>query len=141
MYLLFALAHGVPVFIAAAISESKVAIVCTAVVMVAVGVATGNPAYLFLDVLAVGVTSWICWSNISPSIKIPNQSPSKVSLFFGGMLKDLLSGFVGIAVILAVLMGGIIYYNRFLGNCADGKLQQMNLTFEQCNALHRKPKK
>lgn len=141
MYLLIALMHGVPVFIVSAIYETKAAVFGTAALMIAIGVLTGDPAYAVLDVVSVAVTMWICLRVMDPQAKSPSQTPSKASQFFGGMLKDLFQSVFGLAVAFAVLIAVIIFYNKTYGDCADSKLQQASMTFEQCRALQKKPKK
>ena len=140
MYLFIALLHAVPVFLVAAVSESKSATLATAVVMGAAGALTGSPVYTVLDILAVAATAWVCLQNIAVTPKSQTETPSKLGLFFSGMLSDLVSGVLTIAVILGGLFAAIIFYNRVYGECADSKLQQMNMSFEQCRAMHTRKK-
>ena len=64
MFLLIALAHAIPVFIAAAVAEKRSSVIWTALVMIAIGVMTGNPAYAALDIIAVAAVTWLCLSNM-----------------------------------------------------------------------------
>jgi len=140
MYLLIALLHAVPVFFVAAVTESKSATVITAVIMVAIGALTGSPAYIALDLLVVAVTAWICLQNTTPTSNSKNTSPSKLSLFFSGMLSDLVSIILTMSIAFGIFAVAIIFYNRTYGACSDRKLQEMKVNFEQCRALQTRKK-
>jgi len=116
-------------------TDSKAATLVTAAFMIAVGVLTGSPAYILMDVIAVGVATWISLNNITPTY---NSSESKIKLFFKGMLGELASGAFLIFIVFAIFAGGIIFYNRVLGDCADSKLAQLNMTFEQCRDAQKR---
>jgi len=135
MVLLIALLHAVPVFVLAALTGNKTAIFFTAVLMGIVGLFTGSPAYLFVDVIAVTFAAWVCMTNITSS---PNKKQSEVGIFFTGMLKDGISIVVTLGLVFVVLLGAIMGYNRFYGDCADTKLVAMGLTWEQCRDIYRK---
>lgn len=64
MFLLIALAHAIPVLIAAAVAERRTTVIWTALAMIAIGVMTGNPAYAALDIIAVAGATWLCLSNM-----------------------------------------------------------------------------
>jgi hypothetical protein len=89
MYLLIALAHGLPVFIVALTFETKGVVLFSAALMIAFGVLTGNPAYAILDFVSVAVTTWMCFGIIDSRVKNSREASSKIYLFFSRMLKDL----------------------------------------------------
>ena len=64
MFLLIALAHAIPVLIAAAVAERRTTVIWTALTMIAIGVMTGNPAYAALDIIAVAAATWLCLSSL-----------------------------------------------------------------------------
>ena len=140
MYLLIALLHAVPVFVVAAVTESKSATVITAVIMGAVGALTGSPAYIALDILAVVATAWVCLQNNSSTSRSKNETPSKLGLFFSGMLSDLVSIVLTLSIAFGIFGGAIIFYNRVYGDCSDKKLEEMKINFEQCRALKTRKK-
>lgn len=55
--LLLAAAHGIPVLLAS-LSGKRSVVTVVALVMAAIGIAVGNPVYMFVDVLAVFVV-WL----------------------------------------------------------------------------------
>lgn len=59
---LIALIPALGVFVVAAITDSRAKTTIAAVVAAAVGVLTGNPAYMALDLLFVGVAYWVSMS-------------------------------------------------------------------------------
>lgn len=135
MYVLIALLHAVPVFAIAAITNSKFAIGLTAAVMACVGVFTGAPPYMLLDIAAVGVATWVGLSTARPT---SNTEPSQIGLFFAGMLKDGVSVVSAVVLVTVAIVGTAIVYNRFFGDCADSKLVVMKMTFKECRATHTK---
>lgn len=60
MIFLIAVLHALPVFAAAWFSSNKAALWGAALVSALVAVGTGNPAYLAVDLLAIGVALWNC---------------------------------------------------------------------------------
>jgi hypothetical protein len=56
--LLIAAAHGVPVFLAGAMSGNKAVVTVVALIMAAIAMATGNPAYAAADFVAILLT-WL----------------------------------------------------------------------------------
>lgn len=135
MYLLIALAHAIPVLVVAAMGGSKVATGLTAAVMVAVGAFTGSPAYTAVDLVAVVVATWFGWKFLlSPNSRSKPTEPGRL----GGWARGALSTVLSVAAVLAVVGLAIIGYNRYLGECADSKLVQFNMTSEQCYAAHIK---
>lgn len=65
MIFLIALLPALVVFCVAAISESRVKTTVAAFIAAAVGVLTGNPAYMALDLLFVIIAYWISMSTLS----------------------------------------------------------------------------
>lgn len=64
MIFLIALIPALGVFVVAAITESRAKTTIAAVVAAAVGVLTGNPAYMALDLVFVAVVYWVSISNL-----------------------------------------------------------------------------
>lgn len=64
MILLIALVPALGVFVAAAITESKFKTTVAALIAAAVGVFTGDPAYMVLDLLFVIIVYWISMSTL-----------------------------------------------------------------------------
>lgn len=52
--------HAVPVFATAAYFKSKKATLVVAFLMSAIGVVSGNPAYMLMDFIAIGAALYIC---------------------------------------------------------------------------------
>lgn len=77
MIFLIALIPAFSVFVVAAITESRAKTTIAAVVAAAVGVLTGNPAYMALDLLFVGVVYWVSMSTLGSgaSEKAPPVAP------------------------------------------------------------------
>lgn len=83
MIYLIALLHAVPVFVIGLASGSRSLSINTAIFMACLGVLTGDPAYMVVDLIAVGLALWICLASISerPNQRADNQhSPTWVSL-------------------------------------------------------------
>jgi hypothetical protein len=51
------------------------------------------------------------------------------------MFGDLVQVVVAVVVAVVLIGGGVIYYNRVHGPCADDKLRVKNQTFQQCRAV------
>jgi hypothetical protein len=64
MIYLIALLHAVPVFVIGLASGSRSWSITTAIFMVFLGVMTGDPAYMVVDLVAVGLALWICLASI-----------------------------------------------------------------------------
>ena len=67
--LLIALGHGLLVWVVSAITKSRFWTAIAAIAAVAIGVFTGQPTYLLVDVTAVLITLSVCW----PKKKIANK--------------------------------------------------------------------
>lgn len=83
MLYLIALLHAVPVLVIGLASNSKSRAIYTAIFMATIGVITGNPVYMAIDLLAVGLALWFCLAVIdesSPSQAPKTNSPGWVSL-------------------------------------------------------------
>ena len=110
MIFLIALIPAFVVFIVAAITESKFKTTMAALVAMAVGVLTGNPAYMALDIGFVIVSYWISMTGIGadaapkPQPEKPVPTPAPVALEDG-------SNFVGTFVVLGIL--GVVVYVMF----------------------------
>lgn len=70
MIFLLALIPALGVFVVAAITESKAKTSIAAVVAAAIGVVTGNPAYMALDLLFVAVVYWVSVSNLGSGASV-----------------------------------------------------------------------
>ena len=70
-----ALLHGFFVLIVADMTKSRAAIVCAAIVAAAVGLLTGDPVYIFIDLLCVGAATIFCWKSAE---KIDYRTPSEI---------------------------------------------------------------
>lgn len=57
------------VFVTAGITSSKFWTSCAAFAAVVVGVMTGDPSYVVIDLLAVAFTTWIVWPNMGKNDK------------------------------------------------------------------------
>lgn len=60
--LLLAALHGVPIFLAAALTRNKIVTTLIALVMAGVAVAVGGSAYVFIDLAAVAIVYVFCVS-------------------------------------------------------------------------------
>lgn len=74
---LIALIPALGVFVVAALSESRAKTTVAALIAAAVGVLTGNPAYMALDLLCVGVVYWVSMSTLGggTGAKAPPVAP------------------------------------------------------------------
>lgn len=107
--LLIALVPALGVFVVAAISESKFKTTVAAVVAAAVGVFTGNPAYMALDLLLVIIAYWISMSMLdSGSDAKPPSVASKPAPTVGKSYSDMGTtfGFLGGLGVLVYLIFG-----------------------------------
>lgn len=83
MIYLIGLLHAVPVIVIGLASGSRSRSINTAIFMACLGVLTGDPAYMVVDLIAVGLALWICLASIGerPNQRADNQhSPTWVSL-------------------------------------------------------------
>lgn len=64
--LFIAALHAVPVVLIAVVSGSRVAVFVTACVSAAVGVLTGNPLYIAIDLIFVAFATYLTWPAIHP---------------------------------------------------------------------------
>jgi len=60
--MLIGLAHGLPIFIVGFITKSNVSVLVTALIMVWVALAMGNPAFLGTDLAWIAVGCWLGWT-------------------------------------------------------------------------------
>lgn len=79
--LFIVLLHAVPVFVIAVWSKSKFALILAAIIAGIIGVATGNPAYIFADLIGVAIAfalgiSFINDQKSSPAPKIEKPAPA-----------------------------------------------------------------
>jgi hypothetical protein len=105
-----ALLHGVPVFLIGAMTKSKVALTLSAVVAAAVGVMTGNPAYIAVDLIAVAVAFGLGMLAIGSGgreLAAPPQSSAPET----AKKPESGSSWVGGALVVGVL--AIFLYNKF----------------------------
>ena len=70
MIYLIAMLHAVPVFVIGLTSGSRSRCINTAVFMACLGVITGNPTYIAVDLVAVGLALWISLASLG---KRPNN--------------------------------------------------------------------
>lgn len=70
-----ALLHGFFVFIVAEITKSRIAVAIAAVIAVAVGVLTGSPIYMALDLLFVAIATYLCWTDLAPLRAVHRRLP------------------------------------------------------------------
>jgi hypothetical protein len=76
MIYLIALLHALPVLVIGLGSENRSKTINAAVFMGFLGVITGNPAYILIDLLAVVVACWFCLANMEgPSWLDDNIKP------------------------------------------------------------------
>ncbi len=61
--MLIGIAHGLPIFLVGAISKSHLAVIVTAVIMVGIAFAIGNPAFVGTDLAWIAVGCWLGWPN------------------------------------------------------------------------------
>lgn len=83
MIYLIALLHAVPVLVIGLASNSRSRSISVAIFMALLGVITGNPAYMAIDLFAVGVALWFCLANVDKKAHLPtttSHSPEWVSL-------------------------------------------------------------
>lgn len=73
MIYLIALLHALPVLVIGLASENRSKTINAAVFMGSLGVITGNPAYILIDLLAVVVACWICLSNIKKPSRLDDD--------------------------------------------------------------------
>lgn len=74
--LFIALLPAVVVVVIAEKTRSKGAVVVAALIAAAVGFFTGNPTYIFVDLLFVGIATWIAWSITNTPIY---RSPEEIA--------------------------------------------------------------
>lgn len=79
--LFIVLLHAVPVFVIAAWTESKLALFIAAIVAGIIGVATGNPTYMFADLIGVAIAfalgiGIINEQKLSPAPQIEKPAPA-----------------------------------------------------------------
>ena len=106
--LFIVLLHAVPVFVIAAWTESKLALVIAAIVAGIIGVATGNPSYMFADLIGVAIAFALGIAFINeqkpspaPQIERPAPAPKKK--------EENSSWFSGIVVVVIV---AVFLYNK-----------------------------
>jgi hypothetical protein len=77
MIFLIALIPALGVFVVAAITESRAKTTIAAAVAAAIGILTGNPAYMALDLLFVVVVYWVSMSTLGSGVseKAPPVAP------------------------------------------------------------------
>jgi hypothetical protein len=127
MVLLIALLHAVPVVLAS-LTGSRTITILVAVLSGIAGFLTGNPTYIAFDIGAVLLATFVTMPESS-------GSPGRWRAFFTGMFGDLVQVVVAVVVAVVLIGGGVIYYNRVHGPCADDKLRVKNQTFQQCRAV------
>jgi len=74
MVLLIACLHAIPVFLTAVIFKSRGALFISALIFASLGVLTGNPTYILVDVIAVITAYVICRGFLSEDTGIPISS-------------------------------------------------------------------
>lgn len=136
MILFIGLLHAIPVILAS-LTGSRTITILVALLSGGAGFLTGNPSYVAYDIGAVFLATLVCLKSMPEG----SGSTGRVAAFFNGMLSDLLGIVIALAVMFGLLMGGVIYYNRVHGPCADDKLRVKNQTFEQCRAVENAKKK
>lgn len=77
MIFFIALIPALGVFVVAAITESRAKTTIAAAVAGGIGISTGNPAYMALDLLFVGVVYWVSMSTLGSGVrdKAPPAAP------------------------------------------------------------------
>jgi hypothetical protein len=106
MVYLIALLHGVPVLVVGLASNSKSRAIYTAIFMATLGAITGNPVYMAIDLLAVGLALWFCLaaSDESSQSQAPEpNSPGWVSLGEANKPTEVSPGYVDHAERLAAI--------------------------------------
>lgn len=73
MIYFIALLHALPVLVIGLASENRSKTINAAVFMGFLGVITGNPAYILIDLLAVVVACWVCLANIKEPSRLDND--------------------------------------------------------------------
>jgi multisubunit Na+/H+ antiporter MnhC subunit len=138
MYQLLALAHAIPVFIVAVSTNSKPAVIGTAIIMGLIGALTGSPLYIGLDLAAVSIGAWLSLTGISNTNSKPSNKPqSKAAYVAKGAANDLAQAIIIFAICFAAIGAFVIIYNRFIGECSDSKIESMGISFQECRALKR----
>jgi hypothetical protein len=64
MILIIALLHAIPIILVAALFNSRKAVWLAATVMSVVAMVTGASAYTAMDLIGVGLGTWVCLSNM-----------------------------------------------------------------------------
>ncbi len=139
MVILLALLHALPVLAVAYATHSRGATILTAVAMIAVGVMTGSAAYIALDVLAVIIGYAIARKTLSRT-DTASRVRAQIVATSSGVVSDLLTICIALVFVLGGILGTVLIYNRFFGECADAQLNRMSITFEQCRALQKRNK-
>jgi len=76
MIVLIAILHAIPVLVVGHKSESRRWAVFAAILMVIVGVFSGNPAYMAVDIVAVGLALWFVYSTTDAPVIKPTREAS-----------------------------------------------------------------
>lgn len=77
--LLIAVGHGLLVWFVSAITQSRLWTVIAAITAVAIGVFTGQPTYLLVDVAAVLIALSVCWPKKKITNKLAAPPPPKAT--------------------------------------------------------------
>ena len=90
--LLIALVPAVGVIVVANTTRNKGAVVIAALIAIVVGAAAGNPAYTGLDVVFVGIATYISWQIAkTPIHRTPEEVAAVEKSYTGKYLKKYLN--------------------------------------------------
>jgi hypothetical protein len=108
-----AAAPAVVVAVVAASTESRAATLAAALVAAAIGVITGNPAYIGLDIAFVALALWLSWPQVDPAkIRAASAKRAAQKAYFESpefKRKEQLWG----GVFAVVLVGGFFLYQKW----------------------------
>lgn len=108
--LLIALAHGIPVFLAAKFWNSKPLITLAALVMCVVAVATGAAQYAVFDLISIGIVYFLCIGIVGDSPRIKHGHPPKQPEAEPAKPKSEEESWIGIIIGLIVI--GVFIYAK-----------------------------
>lgn len=75
--LLIALAHGIPVFLAGAVWNTKLSVTLAAIIMCVIAIATGGVRYAIFDLVVIGIVYFLCIGAVGESPRIKHEPPPK----------------------------------------------------------------